>query len=149
MGAPYWSTLHHSKRKREMLIMFSVFEQQTLQRPVKIAYSVYCVFDPVGNTLERRRRWNQIDFILSWEKLPYESFSDCRALSIKSVCLILPFDQLLCWNRLVWTQDTQWKSGRERREAVRKGLQSYQYQCGSQCKICILNCDICHSSKKI
>lgn len=38
-----------------MLILFAVFEQQPLQRPVKIAYSVYCVFDPVGNTLERQR----------------------------------------------------------------------------------------------
>lgn len=42
--------------------MFSVFEQQPLQRPVKIAYSVYCVFDPVGNTQERQR--GEIKWIL-------------------------------------------------------------------------------------
>lgn len=35
--------------------MLVMFEQRPLQRPVKIAYSVYCVFDPVGNTLESQR----------------------------------------------------------------------------------------------
>lgn len=35
--------------------MFFVFKKQPLLRPVKIALSVYCVFDPVGNALERQR----------------------------------------------------------------------------------------------
>lgn len=38
---------------KEMLIMFSLFEHQHLQRPVKVTDSVYSVFDPVGNTQER------------------------------------------------------------------------------------------------
>ena len=42
--------------KRKMLITLSVFERQPLQGPVKIADSVYCVFDPVGSTQERRER---------------------------------------------------------------------------------------------
>lgn len=51
---PHSDAIPTARAKRKMLIMFSVFEQQPLQRPVKIALSVYLAFDPVGNTQERQ-----------------------------------------------------------------------------------------------
>lgn len=122
MGTPRWCATH-SKRRRGMLIISSVFEQQPLQKPVKIAHSVYCAFDPVRNTPERQARWSRMDFIPTWEKLPYESFSDCRALPVKSACFVLPFDQLLCWNRLIRAEEGRVEERGQRTEAARKGLQ--------------------------
>lgn len=51
-----------------------MFEQKPPRRPVKIAYSVYCVFDPAGYTLESRRGEAKWISIPTWEKLPYELF---------------------------------------------------------------------------
>lgn len=45
------------------------------RRPVKIARSVYCVFDPVGRTAESRRGEAKRIAVPTWEKLPRELFS--------------------------------------------------------------------------
>lgn len=51
-----------------------MFEQKPPRRPVKIAHSVYCVFDPAGYTLESRRGEAKWISIPTWEKLPCELF---------------------------------------------------------------------------
>lgn len=85
-----------------------------------------------------------MDFIPTWGKLPSAPFSDFRALSIKSACFTLPFDQLLRWNRWVRTEDIKGKSGRERREAVRKGMQwTFPASINVVAKY-TLNYDVCH-----
>lgn len=103
--------------------MFSVFEQQLLQRPVKIVYFVYCAFDSEGNTLERQ--WGEI----KWISFLPEKNSHMSHFLIAEHCvsrvLVLLYCLINCWNRLFRAEDVGGKSGkeRERREDVCKGMQ--------------------------
>lgn len=123
MGTPRRCTTQ-SKRKRKMVIMFSVFEQQPLQRPVKIAYSVYCVFDPVGNTLKRQRGE------IKWIFFPYLRKTPIWVIFwLQSTVYQERLFYSTLWSTAVLKQTSQNRGctrevrKRERREAVRKGLQ--------------------------
>lgn len=95
------------RSKREMVIMFCVVEQRSLQRPVKIAFSVYCVFDPVGNTLGRRSEVKPNGF-LPGEKYMSHSVIAEHCLS-RLLVLFYPLIKMLGWKRLVRAVDVRGK----------------------------------------
>lgn len=101
-GTSFWCTLQRAQTWRRGTSHWCL-KRKPPQRPVKIAHSVYCVFDPLGRTAETRRGEAKRIVVPTWEKLPHELFPFFFFLSIvpsiRSTCFIPPFDQRLLWKK--------------------------------------------------
>lgn len=105
------------------------------RRPVKIARSVYCVFDPVGHTTASLRGEVERIAVPTWEKLPHELFSVFSERRLSGALVSFhPLIRHRAEKRPVRNGDIKGKLGRGRRDAGRKrmlrGATSCWHCCG-------------------
>lgn len=103
--------------------MLSAFEQQPLQRPVKIASFVYCVFDPLGEQTGNKPR----NVLNQWIVFRPEKSSHTRYFLILECCLsreLVSFYSLIsCYSEAISSEQRAYKGKVEvRREVERVGM---------------------------
>lgn len=104
------------------------------RRPVKIALSVYCLFDPVGRTAESRRGEAKRIAVPTWEKLPHELFSVfSERLPSGALVSFHPLINRRAEKRPVRSRHIKGKLGRGRRDAARKRMLQGSTSCWHCC----------------